>query len=182
MTAVDWGKSLVDVKGNTPLFVDLLEVSESEENVRAYQAGNWIAAVDAWDYCDESLLSEMLRRHPIPFELQPVIANIISGKRPQKTKAAAKLKVPAAHRMYFAAQYADFKRNIIDVRLVRQFIPDYHELAEREGKEIAEKRSELFQAAGEYKTEIACLADISVETLENLYDALREKIKNYPDI
>ncbi|MBQ0834451.1 hypothetical protein [Marinobacter sp.] len=180
MKSLDWGQSPVDVKGNTPLFVDLLEVSEA--NAAAYQAGNWIAAVDAWDYCDGTLLEEMLRRHPIPFELQPVIANIVSGKRTQKRKAAARLKVPAAHRMYFAAWYAHYKRNTIDAGLMRRLIPDYHEIADRDGKEVAEMREELLQAAREFKSEIADHAQISVETLENLYETLMKKIKNYPEI
>ena len=180
MSKPDWEKPPIDFEGNSPLFVDLLDVGE--DNAPAYLAGNWIAAVDAWDYCDGSLLGEMLRRHPIPFELQPVIADIVSGERPQNRKAAAKLKIPAGHRMCVAAWYAHYKRNTIDAVLCRQSATDYHVLAERECKEIAEMRDELLQVARRFKKEVAELAGISTETLDNLLDELKLKIKNYPKI
>lgn len=178
MTKPNWGKSPVDVKHNKPLFVDLLSITD--ENAAAYGASNWIAAVDSWDYCDGSLLEEMLRRHPVPFELQPVLADIVSGRRTQNTKARPS--VPAAHRMYFAAWYANYKRNTIDARLRPNAFPSYHELAEREGKEVIEVIRDMQKNAKKFKKGIASHAEISVDTLENLYELLIKKIKNYPDI
>lgn len=180
MSQPDWGKPPIDFERNLPLFVDLLEVGE--DDAPAYRASNWIMAIDAWDYCDASLLTEMLKRHPIPFELQPVMADIASGERKQNRKAAARLKVPAGHRMYFAAWYAKYKRNTIDAMLCRRSINDYHDLAELEGKEVADMRAELLKLAQQFKKEIAEEAGISTETLENLYEELRKKIKNYPNI
>ena len=64
---------------------------------------NWIAAIDSWDFCDPTPLKEMIIRHPIPTELLPIIANIVSGERKPNTKAASKLTVPANQRMVLAS-------------------------------------------------------------------------------
>lgn len=175
MSKSDWGEPPIDLEGNKPA-----AIGSCPREV--YLASNWIIAIDAWDYCDDSLLYEMLRRHPLPFELQPVIADIISGKRLQQRKAAAKQKIPAAHRMVVAGIYADLKESVVDATLQRKTLHDYHDTADERGIELAEMRRKLQESAKAFKLGIANDAGISKETLENLYDALREKIKNYPNI
>ena len=178
-----WGEPPIDFEGNKP-------ASLGHCSREAYLASNWIIAIDAWDYCDASILAEMLQRHPIPFELQPVIAAIVTGKRKQNRKAAAKLKIPAGHRLIAAGLYATLKESIIDSLLDRKNIVeingriwgDYHTMADEKGIEIIEMRRQIQESGREVKAELADAAGISTETLENLYEDLRGKLKNYPNI
>lgn len=171
----NWGEPPIDLEGNQPAAIGPC----SRE---AHLASNWIVAIDAWDYCDHSLLTEMLNRHPIPFELQPVIADIVSGKRKQNKKAAAKLKIPAGHRMIIAGLYYDLKTLVFDATLKRETLHDYHEKAEKLGIEVVELQRSLQNAARNFKQKWADSAGISIDALENMVDSIREKIKNYPHI
>lgn len=183
MSKPDWGKPPIDFEGNKP-------ASLGHCSREAYLASNWIIAIDAWDYCDASILAEMLQRHPIPFELQPVIADIVTGKRKQNRKAAAKLKIPAGHRLIAAGLYATLKEDIIDNLLDRsdpveingRIWGDYHYMAEERKIEVIEMRRQIQESGRELKAEVADAAGISIDTLENLYEDLREKLKNYPNI
>ena len=175
MSKSDWGKPPIDFEGNKP-------ASLGHSSREAYLASNWIIAIDAWDYCDASILAEMLQRHPIPFELQPVIAEIVTGKRKQNRKAAAKLKIPAGHRLIIAGLYATLKEDVIDATLKRKTLHDYHDTAEQRAIEVSDYRRKLQEAGQRFKNELAENAGISTETLENLYEELRKKIKNYPNI
>jgi|SRR5690554_3738985 len=172
----NWGKVPIDVKGNKPA------ATGKTKNIPAYLASNWIIAIDAWDYCDSNLLEQMLNKHPLPFELQPVMAEIISGKRVPNKKAAAKLKVPAGHRLVIAGLYAELKESVIDAVLQRKTLTDYHDTAESLRIEVHEYQSELQKSAREFKEEWALNAGISTKALENLYYELKEKLKNYPNI
>ena len=176
MSTDKWRKPPLDLEGNEPMELGIDCPRE------VYLNSNWIAAVDAWDYCDGSLLEEMLRRHPIPFELQPVIADIVSGQRPQNKKAAAKLKIPAGHRMCVAGLYATLKASVIDATLQRKTLHDYHKMADSMGIEVIDYKRQLESSAREFKKEVAELAGISTETLDNLLDELKLKINNYPQI
>lgn len=170
-----WGKPPIDFEGNKPA-----GIGECSPEVRA--ASNWIIAIDAWDYCDPSLLGEMLSRHPIPIELRPVIASIITGERKQNKRAAAKLKTPAGHRLIWAGIYAELKEGVIDATLARKTMHDYHDKADKMGIEPVELQSILRDRARKFDVEVAELAGVSVETLKNTYLELRNKIKNYPNI
>lgn len=183
MTSVDWGEPPIDLEGNKPAALGFYFSRES------HLASNWIVAIDAWDYCDDSLLTEMLRRHPIPFELQPVIADIVAGKRKQNKKAAAKLKIPAAHRMLAAGLYGvigGVLGGLLDrsgaVEIGGKMLGDYHATADERGLEVAEMRQQIQQSRREWKEDVADAAGISVDTLENLYEELKRKLKNYPNI
>lgn len=173
--AKKWGKPPVDIEGNKPA-----PMGDCSHAVKL--ASNWIVAIDAWDYCDPSILQAMLRRHPVPFELQPVLADIISGERPQNKKGADKLKIPAGHRMIVAGIYAELKEGVIDATLARKSIPDYHATADNLGIEVADYRRKIQTKARKFKKDVADSAGIGTQTLENLYSDLREKIKNYPNI
>lgn len=171
----EWGAPPIDFEGNTPAALGAC-------SPEAYRASNWIIAIDAWDYCDASILVEMLKRHPIPFELQPVIADIVTGKRKQNRKAAVKLKIPAAHRLIYTGIYNDLKDSVIDATLRRETIHDYHDAADQRGIEIIDYRRDLQESGKSFKSEYADLAGISTETLENLSEELRAKMENYPNI
>lgn len=170
-----WGKPPIDFESNKPAFI-----GECSPGVHA--ASNWIIAIDAWDYCDPSLLGEILSRHPIPIELRPVIASIITGERKQNKRAAAKIKIPAGHRLIIAGLYATLKEDVIDATLKRTTLHDYHDTAEQRGIEVSDYRREVQEDGQKLKNEWAESAGISTETLENLYLELRKKIKNYPNI
>ncbi|WP_150298863.1 hypothetical protein [Pseudomonas profundi] len=176
MNLDNWGPHPVDLENNQPAELGF-DMAPS-----VYKNTNWIVAIDAWDHCDSSILEEMLKRHPLPFELQPVIAGIVSGARKQRRKAAAKLRVPAGHRMFVAGLYAELKRSVIDTTLKRKSCNDYHDVADAKGIEVAEYRKELLRYAADFKNEWAENAGISVETLDNMVDEIKLKIKNYPKI
>lgn len=172
----DWENNTpIDFEGNAPAAL-------GDCSPEAYKASNWIIAIDAWDYCDPSLLNEMLNRHPIPFELQPVIADIITGQRKQNKKAAAKLKIPAGHRLIYAGLYADLKSNIIDATLQRKTLFDYHDTADNKGIEVKALQKIYREGAKEFESEWANIAGISIETLKSIRLDLSRKIKNYPNI
>lgn len=170
-----WGKPPIDFKSNKPA-----SIGECSPEVSA--ASNWIIAIDAWDYCDPTLLGEMLSRHPIPPELRPVIASIITGERKQNKRAEAKLKTPAGHRLIWAGIYAELKEGVIDATLARRTIPDYHETADKMGIEVIDLQKRYRERAKEFDSKMAELAGVSVETLKSTYLELRNKIKNYPNI
>ncbi len=175
MSKHGWGNPPIDIEGNSPAAI-------GQASRAAHLASNWIIAIDAWDYRDTTLLAEMLRRHPVPAELRPVIAAIVSGERTQKAKAAVKLKIPAAHRLVVAGIYAEIKESVIDTTLGRKTIRDYHDIADARKIEVSELRREYQESARKFKSKWAETAGVSVETLENLYLELRDKIKNYPKI
>lgn len=170
-----WGKPPIDFKGNNPAALGSCSAA-------AHSASNWIVAIDAWDYCDPSILAEMLQRHPIPFELQPIIADIVTGKRKQKKKAATKLKIPAGHRLIAAGIYATLKQDVIDATLQRKTSHDYHDIADEKGIEVSDYRRDLQAVGQKFKNEWSENAGVSTETLENLYEELRRKLKKYPNI
>ena len=174
-----FGEPPIDYEGNKPVYLG------SHMGRAAYLNSNWIIAIDAWDYCDPTILNKMLRRHPIPFELQPVIADIVSGVRKPNKKAAAKLKIPAGHRMIFVGLYLVLKDSVIDGALKREIkgeFGDYHLEAERRGIEVLELLRDYQEGAREFKKEWADTAGISVEALDNMVDSIKDKIKKYPHI
>lgn len=170
-----WGKPPIDFKNNNPA-----SIGECSPEVGA--ASNWIIAIDAWDYCDPSLLGEMLSRHPVPAELRPIIADIITGKRKQNKRAAAKLKTPAGHRLIWAGIYAELKQGVFDAILAHRTTHDYHDKAGEMGIEPVELQSIYRDRVRKFDAEMAELLGVSVETLKNTYLELRNKIKNYPNI
>ena len=171
----NWGKPPIDFENNNPA-----AIGECSHEVSL--ASNWIIAIDAWDYCDASLLDKMLRRHPVPVELRPIIADIVTGNRNQNKKAAAKLKIPAGHRLIYAGLYADLKSNIIDATLQRKTLFDSHDTAANKGIEVKDLQKIYREGAKEFESEWANLTGISIETLKSIRLDLSRKIKNYPNI
>lgn len=165
----------IDFENNAPA-----ELGPCSREVRL--ASNWIIAIDSWDFCDPRPLDLMIRKHPIPNELRGIIADIIAGSRKPNKKAAAKLKCPAAHRLLVAGLYRMFKHDVIDATLQRKTIHDYHQTAEARGIEVIELRNQYLEDAREFKSEWASSMGIGTEALDNLYDVLEQKIKNYPNI
>ncbi|WP_417500579.1 hypothetical protein [Marinobacter sp.] len=177
MNSSRWGKPPIDTKGNKPVDFGIDMPRE------VYLNSNWIAAVDAWDYCDGTLLAELISNHPIPIELRPVIADIVSGIRKQKPKAAAKLKIPAAHRMVFAGIYSEIRSGVLEDLKDRKTIhPSFEDLAYERKLDDGELRRHIEIRMKKYDKEIAGLAGISVPALRGLFNHFKRKINNYPKI
>ena len=171
---IDWRKSSVNLENNRPIML-----GECTPEVRA--ASNWIAAIDAWDYCDPSLLGEMLRRHALPIELQPIIAGIVTGERKQNTKA--RLNIPAQHRLSVIGMYASARKEFVDVMLDRKGRRgDYHDTADRLGVEVDDLRKEYLKHAREFKQGWADMIEVSTEVLDARYRERKQIIKKYPNI
>lgn len=141
----------------------------------------WVAAIDAWDYCNPTPLSEMILNHPIPVELRHVLASIASGERKQNKRGAAKLKIDADQRMLIAASFLSLLVIPKAVLSGRTHIK-YSDVADREGVEPIELRRKYDAYVRKMYSKIAASAGISVESLENLVRDLREKANRYPNI
>lgn len=165
----------IDFEGNEPA-----ELGPCSREV--YLASNWIIAIDSWDYCDPEPLNLMIQKHPLPEELRPVIADIITGKRKQNRKAAAKLKCPAAHRLLSAGMYRMLKHNVINATLQRKTLHDYHDKADEMGVEVIELRKIYQSKSKEFQEEWATGMRMGVEAFQDLVLYLDDKIKNYPNI
>ncbi|OKY27659.1 hypothetical protein [Thalassotalea sp. PP2-459] len=142
---------------------------------------NWIAAIDAWDYCDPALLSEMIAEHNIPEELKPIVSDIISGRRQQNKKAASKLKIDPKERLYIALYTIDI-RSIIEQLMSKNTVPDYFEIANNMRKEPIELLNSYRKNLIEFDKDTAENAGISVSSLKNLVKDLKTKLHNYPEI
>ena len=143
----------------------------------------WVVALDAWDYCDPSLLIDLLVKMPIPEEIKIHIGNIVDGSRKPNKKGASKLKIPAKERMRIAGSLSlvlglcdaikyEGKNGYCSVEAV----------ADRERKEPLDILREL-EFERQSLLDNACRdLNVSNETLENLLRDLREKIKNWPNV
>jgi len=145
----------------------------------------WVVAFDSWDYCDPEPLSEMLlKEQTIPPEFLQAFADIVTGKRKSKKKAAAKLKIPARERMKIAGSIS------LVLGLVHAFKFDAINpegkgsvgIGAQQGREPSEILREL-ESEHRETIESACkeLA-VSQETIENLLRDLREKIDRWPTV
>lgn len=65
---------------------------------RLNELWDWFSAVWAWDYNDPRQLSELIRKSNgrIPPEFSSAVADMVSGDRKPRKKAAAKLVIPAS--------------------------------------------------------------------------------------
>lgn len=146
----------------------------------------WVMALDAWDYCDPSPLSELVKKWPIPDEFKGAVSDIIAGRRKQKRKAAAKLKIAASERMKLAA-FLSTGLDVVGSFTMRGTIPSLDDIADKcivnpkivEPKKVVdwlnkEKREIIELGASE--------AGVSTETIEDLLRDLREKINKWPSV
>lgn len=142
---------------------------------------NWIAAIIAWDYCDPTPLSEMIKNHPIPEELRPLIADIISFKRKPNAKGADKLKIPADLIMPVAATvYCQL--SLCDAVLNKKTSPTYLDVGDREGLEPHEARKKYQGIKNRAYENISKTLPISKTTLKNLIRDYKKTLENYPNI
>ncbi len=142
---------------------------------------NWIAAIDAWDYCDPAPLAEMLKNHPLPEELRPVLADIVLQKRKPNKKGAAKLKLPAESRMLLAAT-ANSLLCVGEAVLKKETGITYVEVADKKGIEVNQIRQHYQKVQKETLDKIAKILNLSAESTENLIRELKRKMDKYPKI
>lgn len=166
---------------------------ESANASRINEVWEWVVALDAFDFNCREPLTALVASKPIPDDLRPAVAAIISGKRNPNLKAAAKLKLPARERMQIAGtlsavlgiidmlQHEEIydlaygfdpgvERRAIDIRADAAGCDPVDVVRDLE----AERRKAVALAARDF--------DVSTETIENLLRDLRKKIKDYPNI
>lgn len=147
----------------------------------------WVMALDAWEYCDSEPLSALIKDcEVLPKEIAPAISEIVSGKRKQNKRGAAKLKIEAAERMKLAG-CVSVLMGLIDTMkfecLNDDLVPDGMEgMADRICKEKIDIKSELENDAKNVIQETADEFNVSTETIENLLRDLRKKIKAWPSV
>jgi len=169
------GRLSIDTINNSEVYLGAYGTPEICRNF------NWMASIDAWDYCDSKSLSEMILNHQIPDELRHVIASIIRGERKQNKRGAAKLKIDADQRMIVAAVSLGLLL-LPEAVLSKRTRPTYLDVADVECLEPIELKRRYEYVLKEVYMDIASSCEVSVETLENLLRELKEKIKKYPNI
>lgn len=168
--------------------------------VKAEGALEWIIALDAFDHDDRKPLANLVIQKPIPDELRPVIAKVISGERKPNRKAAAKLGIPANERMQIAASLADVIDIFDDMKKGDDYIDTSIEgwgeyppplesrrklidiTAEKNGTEPIYLVRRLEGAVRKTKQIAASNLGVSIETVENIVREYREKMRKYPDV
>lgn len=144
----------------------------------------WTVALDAWDFCDPSLLTELVLLKEIPIEFKQALSDIVAGKRKPNKKAATKLKIPAKERMKIAGSIS-VNCGIIDIF---KFDANYPEgkgvvgIGAMQGREPVDILRELEAEQVELIREAAKDLNVSVETIENLLRDMRNKIKLWPAV
>lgn len=166
------------------------EYSELGDNVhigypapaRMCKLFNWVAALDAWDYCDPEPLSKMIEFHSIPPEFMKIVADIISGKRKQNKRGAAKLKsVPPDQRMLVAVAILSY-RQFPEAVLSSANADRRAEIAADRGVDPIVIRRELEASQKKWDQAFADLCGLSVEGVKDLTDALKRKCKTFPNL
>lgn len=147
---------------------------------RMYQCLTWVHAIDAWDYGAPSQLADLIGSgQQIPKELAGAVADIIAGRRIQKKRAMAKLKIPAAERMAIAVSaYCAIwmKRRL----RAKDLSPCLEGIANLRRLEVIDLVREIDREGREVIEDAALSLGVSVETIENLLRDFREKVKNWP--
>lgn len=152
---------------------------------------SWVCAIDAFDYCQPEPLAELIRSEPIPQNLRPVIASIVTGQRQPNKKAAAKLKLPADERLRIAGSLSTvlalieiIKHGAVDPSLPGlRGVNMLSDCLERgKGREPVEILRELEAEARQVIEDTAKQFNVSVETIENLLRDMRRKIADYPNV
>lgn len=159
-------------------------ISCSSRAIEIRDVMKWIVAIDSWDYCDGTLLAELVIKEDIPKEIKPLIGSIIDGSRIKKTKAAAHLKIPANERMRIAESLS-INLGLIDtfktaITSTGETLLEWQ--ADKDGIEPIESKKWLENQAREIKEDAAKQLNVSVETIENLLRDFRCKVANFPDV
>lgn len=143
---------------------------------------NWVAALEAWDYCDPMPLSQMISIHTIPPEFMEIVASIVSGKRMPNKKGAAKLRgISPSQRMFVAAEIMAL-RTIPKVSLDSCNADVRLKMAEERGVELTLIRKELENKLKKVDLRFAAICGLSVEGVKDLVDALKQKCKTFPKL
>jgi len=141
---------------------------------RMWEIMPWITALDSWENGFSQSLSQLIAEKEIPEELRQPVSEIISGQRKPNLKAKAKLKVTPPDRLYIGSVL--FR--------VRHQAEAEKALSIPKGDELGLEPIELIRKAeARAKDIVSILADdfnVSESTVENAYEALLAKIKDWP--
>ena len=165
---------------------NLIWSAMTEAPPRLNECWDWFGAVWAFDYGDPGPLSALVLAGQIPPEFQPVVADIIAGKRKPNRKAAAKAKIPPAERGNLVAALSHMYDLIESIKWrtwARDGLkPGVTSIADRLGAEPIEILQKL-KADRDEIIAVACRSfGVSSETLENLMREARERIAKWPTV
>jgi hypothetical protein len=145
----------------------------------------WVVALDSWDYCDPDSLSELLfKEQTIPPEFLRAVADIVSGKRKPKRRAAVKLKIPARERMKIAGSIS-LVLGLVDALKFDAIYPEgkgSSGIGSEHGREPNEVLRELESEQRKAIESASKNLNVSQETIENLLRDFRRKIENWPTV
>ncbi|WP_233078826.1 hypothetical protein [Rheinheimera soli] len=143
---------------------------------------NWVAALEAWDYCDPEPLSKMIAIHTIPPEFMEIVASIVSGTRRPNKKGAAKLRgVLPSQRMFVAATILAL-RTIPEAALDSIHADTRSRIAEERGVDLMVIRRELEGKLRKTDRRFAEICGLSVDGVKDLTESLKYKCKNFPKL
>jgi hypothetical protein len=138
----------------------------------------WSGALVAFDFCDPSLLADLVASEPVPEDLRPVIAAIISGERKPNKKKAAPSKVEAAERFHAGAVVCAVMDLIDDLNHPAITGP----AADRMGIEPIEAVNRLNRHREKAYQVAQDTLGVSRETVEELVRDYRKKLQDWPNV
>lgn len=152
---------------------------ETEDNY------HWIWALYAWRSGSAEILERMIISHPIPVELRPVIAEIITGKQRQNTKGKSNL-AEIKHGFYLVKliSMAGFLRGLSDYELLLdpKAGRNTHTISDEKGIEVREVRVQIEKDKKDFIKFYADSLGISVETLGKWKQELVNMLDDYPNV
>lgn len=144
----------------------------------AAEIERWSGAMVAFDFCDSSLLADLVANEPVPRDLRPVIAAIISGERKPNRKKAAASKVDAAERFHAGAVVCAVMDLIDDLNHSAVTGP----AADRMGIEPIEAVNRLNRHREKAYQVAQDSLGVSRETVEDLVREYRKKVQDWPNV
>ncbi len=149
------------------------------------KAWAWVEALHCWDYGETAPLAALVRNEPIPDELRPILADIVSEKRQPRLKATQKLKIPPGERLALARSLFFWLKHCfaLEQNLATETLEEYCDgqgiEQDKVPREEVDKRREI---ARKLQADAAENWGVSEETVKNMLGELRKKINNYPNI
>jgi hypothetical protein len=155
------------------------------ERLNEWPVRTWLAAIFAFDFGDAEPLGELLRVEAPPPEFRCAVADIVTGRRLQNKKAAAKMKLKPAFALNIGWTA------LLGIRAWRQLFAHgaspgsgyrnaFEELASAKGIEPLVLRRRLEARSREHRDIAADALEISKESLEKLMREVRRRVDAWP--
>ena len=144
---------------------------------RMEEIWDWIVCLDAWDSGEPDYLSEYILNEEIPEELKKPISDIISGRRKPNLKGKGKYKIEPLLRWYIG-RIVIYERQAVEQEKARAAFS-----GEDGEAELREPIKVIRDLEAHMKGVISLFASafkVSEKTIENSYETVTTKIKNWP--